>query len=452
MRIIVVGAGKVGTALLQQLSAEGHSVTLIETNADKVQKLTGELDIMGITGNGSSFSVLSEAGMEQADVFIAVTGSDELNLLCCMFAKKAGHCHAIARVRNPGYSHELDFIKQQLGISTIINPELAAAKEISRLLRFPGACDIDTFAEGRVRLIKFELKPDAGLHGMQLKKIGAHLGCEILICAVERGTEVVIPGGDFALQNGDMVTILATQEKATDFFKKINMPIKPVKSAMIVGGGTIGYYLSKDLLKHGIAVRIIEKEMDRCRMLAEELPGATVLNGDAIDRTFLQSAGLSLAESFVALTDMDEENVLLSMFAKKHSDAKLITKVNRLEFDDILDGMDLGSIVYPKYLTCDTIIQYVRAKQNEAGSNVKTLYRILDDRVEALEFTVHEKSAATGIPLMQLKLKPNLLVCCITRGDDIIIPRGNDSLQVGDSVVVVSLERGLHDLRDILAH
>ena len=452
MKIIVVGAGKVGTALLQQLSAEGHSVTLIDTNAEKVQKLTGELDIMGITGNGSSFSVLSEAGMEQADVFIAVTGSDELNLLCCMFAKKAGHCHAIARVRNPGYSHELDFIKQQMGISTIINPELAAAREISRLLRFPGASDIDTFADGRVRLIKFELKENSGLHGMQLKKIGAHLGCEVLICAVERGAEVIIPGGDFALQTGDMVAVLATQEKATDFFKKINMPIKPVKNAMIVGGGTIGYYLSKDLLKHGIAVRIVEKDMEVCQRLAEELPQAMVLQGDAIDRTVLQSAGLQLAESFVALTNMDEENVLLSMYAKKHSHAKLVTKVNRLEFDDILDGMDLGSIVYPKYLTCDTIIQNVRAKQNAAGSNVKTLYRILDDRVEALEFTVHEKSAATGIPLMRLKLKPNLLVCCITRDDDIIIPRGSDCLQVGDNVVVVSLERGLHDLRDILVH
>jgi len=452
MKIIIVGAGKVGTALVQQLSAEGHSVTLIELQADKVQRLTEELDIMGITGNATSFSVLSEAGMENTDVFIAVTGSDELNLLCCMFAKKAGKCNAIARVRNPGYSHELEFIKQQLGISTIINPELAAATEISRLLRFPAANNIDTFADGRVRLIKFELKDEHGLNGMPLKRISGHLGSDVLICAVERGQDVIIPGGDFALQGGDMVTILATQEKAKAFFQKINLPTKPVRSAMIVGGGTIGYYLAKDLIKHGIAVRIVEKNLDRCNVLAEELPEATVLNGDAIDRTFLQAAGLPLTESFVALTNLDEENVLLAMYAKKHSNAKLITKVNRLEFDDILDGMDLGSIIYPKYMTCDTIVQYVRAKQNEAGSNVKTLYRILDDRVEALEFTVHEKSAATGIPLMQMKLKPNLLVCCITRGDDIIIPRGSDSLQVGDNVVVVSLERGLHDVRDILAH
>jgi len=452
MRIIIVGVGKVGAALARQLSAEGHSVTVIDTNAEKVQRLTEALDIMGIAGNGSSISVLSEAGMEQADVFIAVTGSDELNLLCCMFAKKAAHCHAIARVRNPAYSHELDFIKQQLGISTIINPELSAAREISRLLRFPAASKIDTFAGGRVQLIKFELSDAHSLGGMPLKEIPGHWGCDILICAVERGQDVIIPGGDFTLQSGDVVTFLATREKAAAFFRKLHMPTRPVRSAMIVGGGTIGYYLTKDLLAHGIHVRIVDKDPARCTFLAKELPEATILCGDGTDRQFLQAEGLPIAESFVALTNMDEENVLLAMYAKKHSDAKLVTKVNRLEFDDILDGLEIGSVVYPKYMTCDSIVQYVRAKQNEAGSNVKTLYRILDDRVEALEFTVHEKSAATGTSLAKLRLKPNLLVCCITRGDHIIIPRGGDSLQVGDSVVVVTLERGLHDVRDILAH
>ena len=274
----------------------------------------------------------------------------------------------------------------------------------------------------------------------------------MLICAVERGQEVIIPGGDFMLQSGDLVTFLATREKAIAFFKKLKLPTRPVRSAMIVGGGTIGYYLAKDLLAHGIHVRIIEQSQERCRALAEDLPEATILNGDGTDRQFLQAEGLPIAESFVALTNMDEENVLLAMYAKKHSNAKLITKVNRLEFDDILDSMDIGSVIYPKYMTCDTIVQYVRAKQNEAGSNVKTLYRILDDRVEALEFTVHEESAATGVPLAQLRLKPNLLVCCITRGGVSIIPRGGDCLKVGDSVVVVTLERGMHDLRGILAH
>ena len=451
MDIILVGCGKVGSALAQQLSNEGHSIVVIDTNPDKIRVITEELDVMGIVGNGSSIAVLSEAGMEGADVLIAVTGSDELNLLCCMFAKKAGHCHAIARVRNPLYSHELEFIKQQLGISTIINPELTTAREISRLLRFPAASKIDTFAEGRVRLIKFELKDEHGLNGMPVRDIPNRLGCDILICAVERGNDVCIPDGSFTLQSGDTVSFLATHEKATAFFARLHLPTRPVRSAMIVGGGTIGYYLAKDLLAHSIPVRIIEQDLARCERLATDLPGATVLHGDGTDRQFLQSEGLSITESFVALTNMDEENVLLSLYAKKHSKAKLVAKVNRLEFDDILAGLDLGSVVYPKYMVCDFVIQYVRALQNEAGSNIKTMYRILDDRVEALEFTVHEESAATANTLANLRLKRNLLVCCITRGNEVIIPRGGDRIRVGDSVIAVTLERGLHDVRDILA-
>ena len=402
MKIILVGSGKVGTALARQLSEEGHNVTVVDTNKARVEHLIETYDVLGIVGNGSSITTLSEAGIEDADVFIAVTGSDELNLLCCMFAKKAGHCHAIARVRNPSYSHELDFIKKQIGISAIINPEMAAAKEISHLLRFPGASKIDTFAGGRVRLIKFALTEAQGLDGVAIREIPSRLKSDILVCAVERDGGVIIPNGNFVLQNGDQVTFL------------------------------------------------VERDAARAQELAEQLPGAQILNEDGSNRDFLLSEGLESAESFVALTNIDEENVLLTLFAKKHSHGKLVTKVNRLEFDDILAGLDLGSVVYPKYMTCDYIVQYVRALQNEAGSNIKTLYRILDDRVEALEFTVHEESRATGVPLSQLHLKKNLLLCCITRGNQILIPRGGDQIQVGDNVIVVTLEHGLHDLRDIV--
>ena len=435
MKIILVGSGKVGTALARQLSEEGHNVTVVDTNKARVEHLIETYDVLGIVGNGSSITTLSEAGIEDADVFIAVTGSDELNLLCCMFAKKAGHCHAIARVRNPSYSHELDFIKKQIGISAIINPEMAAAKEISHLLRFPGASKIDTFAGGRVRLIKFALTEAQGLDGVAIREIPSRLKSDILVCAVERDGGVIIPNGNFVLQNGDQVTFLATQENAHAFF---------------VGGGAIAYYLSQELLDNHVRVRIVERDAARAQELAEQLPGAQVLNEDGSNRDFLLSEGLESAESFVALTNIDEENVLLTLFAKKHSHGKLVTKVNRLEFDDILAGLDLGSVVYPKYMTCDYIVQYVRALQNEAGSNIKTLYRILDDRVEALEFTVHEESRATGVPLSQLHLKKNLLLCCITRGDRILIPRGGDQIQVGDNVIVVTLEHGLHDLRDIV--
>ena len=441
MKIVLVGGGKVGTALARQLSEEGHNVTVIDTNKARVEHIGESYDVMSILGNGSSIITLSEAGVEEADVFIAVTGSDELNLLCCMFAKKAGHCHAIARVRNPSYSHELDFIKKQIGISAIINPEMAAAKEISHLLRFPGASKIDTFAGGRVRLIKFALTERQGLDGVAIHEIPTRLKSDILVCAVER---------NFVLQNGDQVTFLATQEKAREFFQRINMPVRPVRNALIVGGGAIAYYLSQELLENHVRVRIVERDPARCNVLAESLPEAQILNEDGSNRDFLLSEGLESTEAFVALTNIDEENVLLTLFAKKHSKGKLVTKINRLEFDDILAGLDLGSIVYPKYMTCDYIVQYVRALQNEAGNNIKTLYRILDDRVEALEFTVHEESRATGVPLSQLHLKKNLLLCCITRGDNILIPRGGDQIQVGDNVIVVTLEHGLHDLRDIV--
>lgn len=451
MKIILVGGGKVGTALARQLSEEGHNVTVIDTNKPRVEHISEAYDVMGIVGNGASIATLYEAGIEEADVFIAITGSDELNLLCCMFAKKAGHCHTIARVRNPSYSHELEFIKKQTGISAIVNPEMAAAMEISHLLRFPGASKIDTFADGRVRLIKCALTEAQGMDGMAIRDILSRLGSDVLVCAVERGADVLIPNGDFVLRNRDQVTFLATQERARDFFQKINLPVRPVKNALIVGGGAIAFYLSQELLENKVRVRIVERDPARCMQLAEELPEAQILNEDGSNRDFLLSEGLGSTEAFVALTNIDEENVLLTLFAKKHSKGKLVTKINRLEFDDIISGLELGSIVYPKYMTCDYIVQYVRALQNEAGSNVKTLYRILDDRVEALEFTVHEESKATGVPLSRLRLKQNLLLCCIMRGEQILIPRGGDEIQVGDNVIVVTLEHGLHDLRDIVA-
>jgi len=451
MKIILVGGGKVGTALARQLSEEDHNVTVIDTNKPRVEHISEAYDVMGIVGNGASIATLYEAGIEEADVFIAITGSDELNLLCCMFAKKAGHCHTIARVRNPSYSHELEFIKKQTGISAIVNPEMAAAMEISHLLRFPGASKIDTFADGRVRLIKCALTEAQGMDGMAIRDILSRLGSDVLVCAVERGADVLIPNGDFVLRNGDQVTFLATQERARDFFQKINLPVRPVKNALIVGGGAIAFYLSQELLENKVRVRIVERDPARCMQLAEELPEAQILNEDGSNRDFLLSEGLGSTEAFVALTNIDEENVLLTLFAKKHSKGKLVTKINRLEFDDIISGLELGSIVYPKYMTCDYIVQYVRALQNEAGSNVKTLYRILDDRVEALEFTVHEESKATGVPLSRLRLKQNLLLCCIMRREQILIPRGGDEIQVGDNVIVVTLEHGLHDLRDIVA-
>ena len=450
MKIILVGGGKVGTALARQLSEEGHNVTVVDTNKARVEHLTESYDVLGIVGNGSSITTLSEAGIEDADVFIAVTGSDELNLLCCMFAKKAGHCHGIARVRNPSYSHELDFIKKQIGISAIINPEMAAAKEISHLLRFPGASKIDTFADGRVRLIKFALTAEQGLDGVAIREIPTRLKSDILVCAVERSGGVIIPNGDFVLQNGDQVTFLATQDKAHEFFQRIHLPVRPVRNAFIVGGGAIAFYLSQELLENHVRVRIVERDPARCMELAEQLPGAQILNEDGSNREFLLSEGLESTEAFVALTNIDEENVLLTLFAKKHSNGKLVTKVNRLEFDDVIDSLDIGSVIYPKNITADYILQYVRATQNSIGSNVETLYHILDGNAEALEFAIREESAVTYIPLAELNLRKNLLVGCLNRNGRIRIPRGQDMIQVGDTVIIVTTHKGLRDITDIL--
>lgn len=451
MQIIIVGCGKVGSALARKLIDEGHNITVIDTDAERIRRISEELDIMGVVGNGVSIASLSEAGIENSDVLISVTGSDELNLLCCLFAKKYANCHTIARVRNPLYSKEIQFAKEQLGISAIINPELATAREISRLLCFPSAIQIDTFAGGMVNLIKFQLSKEMPLNGLSLKEIPEHFGKNFLICAVERNHDVMIPSGDFVLQADDVITFIATQKHARSFFEKLHLKNRPVKNAFLVGGGTIGFYLAKNLLSQNIGVRIVEQNPKRCEFLAELLPDATILNGDGTDRQLLLEEGLPSAEAFVPLTNLDEENVLLTLFAKKHGNAKLVTKINRLEFDDILDGLDMGSVIYPKYITCDFIVQHIRALQNVSGSKITTFYRILDDRVEALEFTVHSPSAATDKPLSELNLKPNQLICCITRGDKTIIPNGSDCIQVGDSVVVITLGQGLQDIRDILA-
>lgn len=450
MKIIIVGCGKIGTTLAEQLSSEHHDLVVIDTNPQKIQQLSESIDVMGIVDNGASINVLSDAGIEDAHLLIAVTGSDELNLLCCVIAKKVSKCHTIARVRNPLYNKERNFIRKSLGITMIINPELASAIEISRLLRFPSAIELDTFAKGRVELLKFKLLPEFQLSGMSVMEIVDKLRCNVLICGVERGEEVFIPSGDFILQDNDLISIMASPKNSASFFKKVGIHTHQVKNALIVGGGTLGYYLAALLIDLKIKVRIVENNQERCQQLSELLPEATVICGDGTDKKLLLQEGLTQTESFITLTNMDEENIFLSLFAKKNSKAKLITKVNRIAFDDIIDGLDIGSVIYPKYITADYILQYVRAMENSLSSNVETLYHILDNQAEALEFSVKEASAVTDIPLSQLNLKENLLIACINRNGSIQIPRGQDTIQVGDTVIIVTSVKGLRDLKDIL--
>ena len=379
MNIIIVGCGKVGRTLAEQLSNEKHNIVIVDIIEKKIQDTTEDIDIMGFLGNAASINTLLDAGIETADLLIAVTGSDELNLLCCLIAKRVSKCHTIARVRNPVYSKELGFIKQSLGISMIINPEYAAAIEIARILRFPSAIKIDTFAKGRVELLKFKIKPEFKLNNMSVMEFGERYKNLILIGAVERGEEVSIPSGNFILKDNDIVSVIASPINSALFFKKIGIHTHQVKSTMIVGGGTLSYYLAKILLSMKIRVLIVESNAARCEQLSELLPDATIIHGDGTDKNLLLEEGLTRVESFVTLTNLDEENILLSLFAKKNSNAKLVSKVNRIAFDDIIEGLDIGSVIYPKYITADYILQYVRAMQNSIGSNVETLYQILDN-------------------------------------------------------------------------
>lgn len=450
MKIIIIGCGKVGLTLAEQLSEEHYDVVVVDNSVQKIHEISESFDALTVIGNGSSISTLMEAGVDTADILIAVTGSDELNLLCCLVAQNVSKCQTIARVRNPVYNEELDFIQERLGISMTINPELVTAKEIARLLRFPSAIKIDTFAKGRVELLKFRIRPEFKLNDFPVSKLQDKFRCDLLVAGVERGDDIFIPDGNFVLKDDDLITFLASPQNASKFFKSIGLKTNQARNCMIVGGGTIGYYLAKQLLDMKVEVRIVDHDKERCEELSELLPEANIICGDGTDRKLLTEEGLHKTEGFVTLTNMDEENVLLSLYAKEQSNAKLVTKVNRLAFDGMLQRLDLGSIVYPKYLTTDYILQYVRAMQNSIGSNVETLYRILDNRAEALEFVIREESPVVNVPLSKIQLKDNLRILCINRKGVITIPRGNDSIQVGDKVIIVTSHPGLHDIQDIL--
>lgn len=450
MNIIIVGCGKVGATLAGQLSQEGHDISIIDINDKVVEEFSNSYDVMGVTGNGASYNIQMAAGVEKAHLLIAVTGSDELNFLCCLIARKAGNCKTIARVRNPIYNKEIGFIKEELGLSMVINPEYEAACEIARILRFPSAIDINTFNRGKVELLSAKINKGSILHEMKVQEIDSKLKCDILISMVERGDEIIIPNGEFILEEHDTISIIASHKKAIEFFVKIGMMNNPVKNAMLIGGADISYYLGKRLLKYGIHVTMIDKNLKRCEELSELIPEAMIIHGDGTDKELLMEEGITEAESFASLTGIDEQNVLLSLYARSKMKGKIITKVNRIAFDEVIDNLNLGSIIYPKYITLQNILQYVRAMNNSIGSNVETLYKIKKDKAEALEFCVNEGSKLIGIPLEKLNLKDNLVICSINRKGKIITPKGQDCIKKGDHVIVVTTNMGLHDLSNIL--
>lgn len=451
MKIIIVGCGKVGYSLVEQLSVENHDITVVDIKEDNVRSITDALDAMGVIGNGASYQTLLEAGIRQADLLIAVTNSDEQNLLCCVIAKKAGNCKTIARVRNPIYNTELEFLRKELGLAMIINPELASASSVARIFQFPSAIKIDTFAKGRIEMLHFRVTADCKLNNYKLLHIRTTLKCEVLACTVSRGEEIIIPRGDFVFCEGDIVSIVATPANAHTFFKKIGINIGHIHTAMIVGGSTIAYYLARRLLSAGISTKIVESNPARCEQLSELLPEATIICGDGTDQNLLLQEGLENVQGFAALTDLDEENILLSLYAKKISKAKVVTKVNHTSFNTVLEDLKLDSIIYPRTLTAESIIKYARSMNNSLHINVENLYKLEDGKVEALEFLIkNEDPRITNIPLMNLPIKKNILVCCINRQNRIIIPGGQDVLQPGDSVVVVMTGERLQDISDIL--
>jgi trk system potassium uptake protein TrkA len=450
MKIIIVGCGRVGQTLAEKLNSDGNDVTVIDMSAAKVNEITSKYDVMGVVGNGATHTVQREAGVDTADLFIAVTNSDELNLLCCVIAKKEGGCETIARLKNPEYSEVTPYLKEELGLAMVINPEYAAAEEIARVLRFPSAVKIEPFGKGRVELIKFKLQTGSEIVNMSVKDMAMKYRADVLVCTIERGDDAYIAKGDFVFREKDVVSIITSPKNANEFFKKINYKGRSVKSALVVGGGTITHYLCGILEKSGISLKIIEKDLKVCEELSTLWDKCTIIHGNGLKKDLLLEEGIAKTEAFVALSDSDEENILLSLFAKEVGGGKLITRINRTDYDSVITKLDLDTTVCPKNVTADIIARYVRAKSNTQGSNVETMYNIIQDKVEASEFIVKENSPIANIPLMQMKLKKDVLIASITRGDKVITPRGQDVIQAGDAVVIVSKQLGMQDVTDVL--
>ncbi len=450
MKIIIVGCGRVGYSLAEKLNADDNDVVVVDVSAEKVADTTAQFDVMGVVGNGATFSVLQEAGIGDADLLIAVTNSDELNLLCCMIAKKEGDCKTVARIKQPAYSKEAEYLQQRLDLAAVINPEYEAAKEIARVLRFPSATRIEPFGQGRVELISIRLGAGNLLIGQSVREIMPKLRANVQFAAIERGDEAYIVHGDTVFEEKDVLTFVSTPKDASDFLAKIRRKGRSVKDAMIVGGGVITRYLCDMLSRDGISVKVVEKNYDLCEALASDYTKITVINADPSDYTLLKEQGIETTDAFVALADLDEENILLSLFAKEWGVKKLVTKINRIDYDGVVAKLDLDTVVCPKNLTADIILRYVRSAKNSRGSNMQNFYNVVQDQVEAAEFIVKEGSVVVGKPISELDWKQGVLVASIVRDNKVILPRGNDCILAGDSVILVTKDVALFDIEDAL--
>lgn len=451
MKIVIIGDGKVGYKLAKQLSAENYDIVMIDSSEKKLRTAIDRLDIFCVTGDGGSVKVQKEADVPHADLVIACTSTDECNMLSCLVARRLGAKHTIARVRNPIYYQQIDILKEDLHLSMAVNPELTVAGEISRLLLFPDASKVETFVKGKVELIEFPLSKKSKLAGMSLADMYARFQVKILVCAVERGNDVFIPDGEYIMNAGDRLHIAAPHVDSEMFFKLWGERREKIKKVIICGGGRVSFYLATQLCKLGMQIKIIEKEEEKCENLCELLPKATVINGDASDHDLLMEEGIQDADALIALTGMDEENIIMSLFAKSQGVSKIIVKVNEDRRARMIEEFGIDSIVSAKTATADAILSYVRARRNSQGStNVETMYQLIDGKAEALEFIVKSENSYTNIPLKELSVRPNNLIACIARKRKIIIPNGEDCIQVGDSVIIITMEKQIQDIQDIL--
>ena len=452
MRIVVAGVGKVGKTLADQLTREEHDVVVIDHNEDVLQRIEDQLDVLCVRGNGANAKTLLEANVERADIVIAATASDEMNMLCCLIAKRLGARYTIARIRDPEYNESLNLLQKELGIDMTINPERATAEEISRLLRFPFANNIEHFAQGRVEMVEFRCLETDPIAKMSLKAIPNLVKGlpRVLYAAVERNGEVTIPNGDFVIQPGDRLYVAAEPNTMTHYFRHLGRNAKRIRSAMILGGGRISYYLARTIIPNGIDVSMIEIDKKKSERLSEILPDVNVIYGDGTDQELLMQAGLQDMDAFVALCDRDEENLMTALYAMRQNVPKVVVKNNHLTYLEVIGSLGLDSVVSTRSITVDTILRYVRARVNGGDTAVEKLYRLVDGKAEALEFIASKNDPYIGVPLKNLTMRHNSLVAVIVRKNKVIVPSGNDAIEANDNVLIITRESGVSNLNEVI--
>ena len=450
MNIIVIGAGRMGQSLAGRLIEEGHSVTVVDWDPNKIEHISTNYDVMALQGNGADYEVLTEAGAEDADLLLAVTSDDAVNMLCCLTARKLGVGNTVARVRTMEYFRQLVFFKEELGLSLVFNPEHDAAAEISRILRIPSAAKVESFAKGRAEMVEFTITAGMPICGMKLSQLGGRYGSGILISAVQRNSDVVIPTGSYTLEAGDVVHVVGAPAKMSAFFKAIGTHKRSVRDVMILGGGRISLYLGRELIDAGIRVKIIEEDEEHCETIKEILPKAEVLLGDGTDPRLLEEEGIRTTDAFVALTGSDQNNIITSMFAARSGAGKVITKINQEVFRTMVGSHKLDSFVTPTSIASDNIVQYVRAMQNSLdASGIESLHEIADGKAEVIEFLIRKDAPYLNIPLRDLKIGHDTLLAAIIRGNTCIVPGGNDVIRLHDSVIAVTARFGIQRFSDI---